>query len=85
MTVPGFTAEAGLYKPGECNQTTAEFDDSAAADHRNLIQPQLRSQGGIIISLACWIVCRGAGGTRQQCLEFCTVLTTVFFPVAAYH
>ncbi len=84
MTVPGFTAEAGLYKPGEGTHTAAEFDISDAADHRNLIQPQLRSQGGgIIISLACWVICRGAGGTRKQCLEFCAELTTVFYPVAA--
>ena len=79
MTVPGFTAEAGLYKPGESNHAAAEYDVSEPTDHRNLIQPQLRSQG-IIISLACWVICRGAGGTRKQCLEFCAELTTVFYP-----
>jgi hypothetical protein len=83
MTVPGFTAEAGLYKPGERNHSVAECDGLEPADHRGLIEPQLRSQGGIIISLACWVICRGAGGTRKQCLEFCTELSTVFYPVSA--
>jgi len=73
MKVPGFTAEAGLYKAGKSNNMAGKCEVSGPTDHRNLVEPQ-----GPVISLACWIICRAAGGTRQQCLEFCTVVGTIF-------
>jgi hypothetical protein len=80
MTVPGFTAEAGLYRRDGNNQLAAEYEVLETTDPQNMIQPQLGRVIilGPIISLACWIICRAAGGTRKQCLEFCAELTTIF-------
>jgi len=81
MRVPGFTAEAGLYEPGESNRTAAEYEGLEATDPQNMIVPQLGRVVilGPIISLACWVICRAAGGSRKQCLEFCTELSTIFY------
>jgi hypothetical protein len=66
MKIPGFTADAGLYRAGDGDRSVGRYEVSGQMEHRSAVAP-----GGILIPLACWIICRAAGGSRTQCLEFC--------------
>jgi len=76
MTLPGFSAEAGLHTASGDRGRAAQDGMAESADRRSLVEPQ-----GPVISLACWIICRAAGGSRSQCLEFCTEIGTIFDPL----
>lgn len=68
MKMPGFTAEASLYRTGEQYHVAGSGE---AVKSSRMVSPQLLSIGVGRGEYACYLGCRSRGASRSTCEFLC--------------